>query len=106
MKIFVTSNLQLGRPAAIKQYKRSYTDVDQMTDDLILKWNETVKAEDTVFYLGNFAHDPKTAQDALQRLNGNIKLNDDVKINKVYEAIQATTETQTKMREIIKLIIG
>lgn len=73
MKIFVTSNLQLGRPAAIKQYKRSYTDVDQMTDDLILKWNETVKAEDTVFYLGNFAHDPKTAQDALQRLNGNIK---------------------------------
>jgi len=37
MKIFVTSNLQLGRPAAIKQYKRSYTDVDQMTDDLILK---------------------------------------------------------------------
>jgi hypothetical protein len=33
-------------------------------------------------------------------------LKDDVKINKVYEAIQATTETQTKMREIIKLIIG
>ena len=73
MKIFVTSNLQLGRPAAIKKYNRPYNDVDEMTEDLILKWNTVVKNEDTVYYLGNLAHDPKTAQDALQRLNGNIK---------------------------------
>jgi len=73
MKIFVTSNLQLGRPAAIKKYKRPYTDVDQMTDDLILKWNTVVKQEDVVYYLGNFAHDPKCAQDAITRLNGTIK---------------------------------
>lgn len=73
MKIFVTSNLQLGRPSAIKKYNRSYTDVDQMTNDLILKWNTVVKPEDTVYHLGNFAHDPKTAQDSLNRLNGTIK---------------------------------
>lgn len=73
MKIFVTSNLQLGRPSAIKKYSRSYTDVDQMTNDLILKWNTVVKPEDTVYHLGNFAHDPKTAQDSLNRLNGTIK---------------------------------
>jgi len=73
MKIFVTSNLQLGRPSAIKKYNRPYTGVDQMTDDLILKWNETVKNEDIVYHLGNFAHDPKTAQDSISRLNGSIK---------------------------------
>jgi len=73
MKIFVTSNLQLGRPGAIKKYSRSYTDVDQMTNDLILKWNTVVKPEDTVYHLGNFAHDPKTAQDSLNRLNGTIR---------------------------------
>ena len=73
MKIFVTSNLQLGRPVAIKKYNRSYTDVDQMTNDLILKWNTVVKPEDTVYHLGNFAHDPKTAQDSLNRLNGTIR---------------------------------
>jgi calcineurin-like phosphoesterase family protein len=72
-KTFVTSNLQLGRPAAIKKYKRSHDDVDHMTDDLILKWNETVKQEDVVYHLGNFAHDPKTAQAVLSRLNGTIK---------------------------------
>ena len=73
MKIFVTSNLQLGRPGSIKKYKRSHIDVDQMTNDLILKWNTAVKQEDTVYHLGNFAHDPKTAQDSITRLNGTIK---------------------------------
>jgi calcineurin-like phosphoesterase family protein len=72
-KIFVTSNLQLGRPGAIKKYKRDFANVDEMTDKLIANWNEVVTREDTVYYLGNFAWDPKTAQDAMLRLNGNIK---------------------------------
>ena len=72
-KIFVTSNLQLGRPGAIKKYKRDFKDVDEMTDQLIANWNTVVTKDDTVYYLGNFAQDPKTAQDAMLRLNGNIK---------------------------------
>jgi|TARA_B110000879_G_scaffold114023_1_gene152005 calcineurin-like phosphoesterase family protein len=72
MAIYVTSNLQLGRPGAIKKYKREYDNVDQMTEDLINKWNSVVKQEDTVYHLGNFAWDPKTAQEALLRLNGTI----------------------------------
>ena len=71
-KIFVTSNLQLGRPAVIKKYKREFSNVDEMTDALISNWNEVVTKDDTVWVLGNFAHDPKTAQDAMLRLNGNI----------------------------------
>ena len=72
MKVFVTSNLQLGRPAAIKTYKRDFKSVDEMNDALINKWNSIITNKDVVYHLGNFAWDPKTAQDALLRLNGTI----------------------------------
>jgi calcineurin-like phosphoesterase family protein len=72
-KTFVTSNLQLGRPGAIKKYKRDYTNVDEMTESLIRKWNEIVTVDDTVYHLGNFAWDPRTAQSAMLALNGTIK---------------------------------
>ena len=74
MAIFVTSNLQLGRPNAMKTYKRDFDNVDGMNTHLINQWNSVVKASDTVYHLGNFAWDPKTAQDSLLRLNGNINL--------------------------------
>lgn len=74
MKIFVTSNLQLGRPQAIKKYKRPFKNVDEMTDFLIREWNSVVSSGDLVYHLGNFAWDPKTAQEALERLNGQILL--------------------------------
>ena len=72
MKVFVTSNLKLGRPAAIKTYKRDFKSVDEMNDALINKWNSIITNKDVVYHLGNFAWDPKTAQDALLRLNGTI----------------------------------
>ena len=71
-KVYVTSNLQLGRPGAIKKYGRDFEHVDDMTDALINNWNTVVTKDDTVYHLGNFAHDPKTAQDAMLRLNGKI----------------------------------
>ena len=74
MKVFVTSNLQLGRPNAITKFKRPFKDVDNMTNELIGNWNSVVSDEDIVYHLGNFAWDPKTAQDALQRLRGKIYL--------------------------------
>lgn len=74
MARFITSNLQLGRPNAIKKYKRPFKDVDDMTDSLIKEWNSVVSKDDLVYHLGNFAWDPKTAQEALSKLNGNIWL--------------------------------
>jgi calcineurin-like phosphoesterase family protein len=74
MATFVTSNLQLGRPAAIKKYGRSCKDVSEMNEMLIQNWNSVVSDGDIVYHLGNFALDPKTAQDALSRLNGRIFL--------------------------------
>ncbi len=72
-KVFVTSNLQLGRPGAIKKYNRDFNSVNEMDDALIRNWNEVVTKDDTVYHLGNFAWDPRTAQDAMLRLNGNIR---------------------------------
>ena len=72
MKRFVTSNLQLGRPSAIELYNRPFKDVDEMTQGLINSWNSVVGKDDLVYHLGNFAWDPKTAQDAITQLNGNI----------------------------------
>lgn len=72
-KTFVTSNLQLGRPGAIKKYKRDFKDVDEMDAALIKAWNTIVTQNDTVYHLGNFAWDPRTAQSSMLALNGNIK---------------------------------
>jgi len=74
MAIFVTSNLQLGRPNAMKTYNRDFKTIEDMNTYFINQWNSVVKASDTVYHLGNFAWDPKTAQDSLIRLNGTINL--------------------------------
>ena len=70
-KTFVTSNLQLGRPGAIKKYKRDFKDVDEMDAALIKAWNTIVTQNDTVYHLGNFAWDPRTAQSAMLALRDN-----------------------------------
>ncbi|MAZ31232.1 MAG: hypothetical protein CMP57_03960 [Flavobacteriales bacterium] len=70
MKIFITGNMQLGRPSAIGKWRRPFDDVDQMTETLVKNWNSTVGDEDIVYHLGNFAWDPKTAYDCLLKLKG------------------------------------
>ena len=72
MKRFVISNLQMGRPSAIKKYNRPFKDVDEMDEKIIQSWNSVVGKDDLVYHLGNFAWDPKTAQDAIGKLNGTI----------------------------------
>lgn len=72
MQRYVISNLQLGRPSAIKKYDRPFKNVDEMDEHLIQSWNSVVKEGDLVYHLGNFAWDPKTAQSAISRMNGTI----------------------------------
>jgi calcineurin-like phosphoesterase family protein len=70
MKIFITGNMQLGRPSAIGKWKRPFDNVDQMTETLVENWNNVVGDDDIVYHLGNFAWDPKTAYDSLLKLKG------------------------------------
>lgn len=72
MKIFLTGNLQFGRPSVIKQFKRPFENLDHMHTVLIENWNKAVTDEDIVYVLGNFAWDPTTAEEMLTELNGTI----------------------------------
>jgi len=75
---YFSSDLHLGHINIIKYCKRPFDDVNEMNDYLIKKWNERVKEEDTVFYLGDFCF--KTGQEGIglsakeyiNKLNGNI----------------------------------
>ena len=70
-EIFVTSDTFFGRENIIKHAKRDYQSVEEMNDDLVERWNETVDSKDTVYHLGNFAWDPFSAI-VLHKLNGKI----------------------------------
>lgn len=50
---------------------RNYSSVYHMNDDYKFKWNKTVKKEDTVYYVGDFAfHHPNRIKELLDSLNG------------------------------------
>ena len=82
-------------------YKRSLNKLNNITTPYIRLYDNKI-VNGNKNYLRNYI----ITNVFYSLLNGNIKLNDDAKINKVYEAIQATTETQTMMRQMIKLITG
>ena len=54
-KIYVTADLHLGHANIIKYCGRPYNDVDEMNADLICRWNNVVKDNDRIFFLGDFA---------------------------------------------------
>ena len=73
-KIFVTGNMQFGRPSIITKMKRPFASLEEMHTVLIEKWNTVVGLNDTVYHCGNFAWDPDTAESILNKLNGKIYL--------------------------------
>jgi calcineurin-like phosphoesterase family protein len=52
--------------------KQLGSNIDEMNEELIRRWNETVKPEDEVYNLGDFAFqsDPDKINNLLSRLNG------------------------------------
>ena len=48
---------------------RPFTSVEEMDEEMIKRWNETVKPNDKVYHLGDVAI-PKRGLDCLARLNG------------------------------------
>ena len=65
--------------------KRPYNSVEEMTEDLIAKWNETVKPEDTVYHLGDFGlyKYRKLLNDKIVLICGNYE--DDMSDEELYE---------------------
>lgn len=55
MKIWFTSDLHFGHRNIIKYCHRPFDSVDEMDNELIKLWNDTVDEEDEVFVLGDFS---------------------------------------------------
>lgn len=53
-KLWFTADLHFGQERTRVLSKRPYDTVEEMTQDLIDKWNKKVSPEDTVFVLGDF----------------------------------------------------
>lgn len=52
--IYVTADQHFGHANIIYMTKRPHKDVNHMNQDLVAKWNETVKEDDVVYVLGDF----------------------------------------------------
>lgn len=70
--IYYISDLHLGHTNIISMGNRPYSDVDQMDENLIEKWNSKVEKNDVVYFLGDFSMklSKERVLDYLARLNG------------------------------------
>ena len=73
--VFFTSDTHFSHANIIKYCDRPYKSVDEMDEDIIRRWNETVKKDDVVFHLGDFGMvNQKKLESIIGRLNGQIYL--------------------------------
>jgi calcineurin-like phosphoesterase family protein len=69
MNIFTSSDHHMGHRNIIEYCNRKFSSVDEMDDFYVKQWNDTVKPEDIIYYLGDLSFHPETY---LDRLNGKI----------------------------------
>lgn len=71
MKFFAIADMHFGHEAIIRYCNRPYKTVQEMDEDIIKKWNETVSNKDTVLVLGDVCLGSKEyAKSIISRLNG------------------------------------
>ena len=71
MSIFFVSDTHFGHNNIISYCKRPFVSTQEMDEALVDGWNKTVKANDTVYHLGDVAFNN---YDCIKRLKGRIKL--------------------------------
>ena len=87
--IYYTSDLHLGHYNIIRLCGRPHLTLDMMNEDLILRWNLSVKDTDTVYILGDLffkAESIESVKSMLKRLKGHkilIKGNHDGFLNQI-----------------------
>jgi len=74
MTILFTADHHYGHNNIIRFQDRPFESVHEMNLEMTQRWNAVVKPEDTVYHLGDFSWNPRTAREALNRLNGTIHL--------------------------------
>ncbi len=75
MAVLFTSDTHFWHPKVLKEGKRPFANVDEMTEALVKNWNEVVTHDDDVWHLGDFAlGDQSRIPNVRYRLNGRIHL--------------------------------
>ncbi len=74
MKTYFTSDTHYYHHNVIRYCSRPYASVEEMNEDMVKKWNEIVKPEDTVYVLGDFSLAFRPVEIFSFRLNGIRKL--------------------------------
>ena len=73
--IFLSSDAHFSHRNIIKYCDRPFFYVEEMNERLIQNWNEVVRNDDEVYYLGDFGlHSPEVLMPFRNRLNGNWKM--------------------------------
>lgn len=73
MTTFFTADHHFGHGNIIRYSNRPFSDVDEMDDTLIAKWNEVVGPKDEVYYIGDFTLlNDESADRYFEQLNGRI----------------------------------
>lgn len=71
-KLFFTSDHHFGHDRIIEYCSRPFPDMWAMNEAMIVRWNEVVDIDDTIYHLGDFSwKNPSMAAAILARLNGN-----------------------------------
>ena len=71
-KNFYISDLHLGHENVIRLDGRPFSNADEMTEEMVKRWNEAVTNADVVYILGDFSwkKDTRIISSLLHRLNG------------------------------------
>lgn len=67
--IYLISDTHFGHASIIKYCDRPFDNVEQMNEELVKRWNDTVKDDDTVYFLGDICFKLKPSY-WWNRLNG------------------------------------
>lgn len=70
MTLWLTSDEHYGHHNIIKYCDRPFTDIDDMSRQLIALHNSCVKPDDTIWHLGDFTMNEKYVPQILKQLNG------------------------------------
>lgn len=74
-KLFFTSDTHFFHANIIKYANRPFGNVEEMNEELIRRWNETVPEDGVVYHLGDFSFGgPKAWRSIIPQLNGTIHL--------------------------------
>lgn len=69
--IYFSSDQHYWHNNVIRYCARPYASVEEMNEDMVLKWNTIVRPEDTVYVLGDFSLAFRAVETFPQRLMGN-----------------------------------